>query len=112
MVPSALAGEQFFFMQAMTVVFDTGVVLDRVPDLVTAIRNMTLGSLYFHFIEARRRGPGGQDDFTVWLVTRGDEGRAAGEALAGVEYYFCTLRELKERLLAVLSKCLQEDIAS
>ena len=112
LIPWALPGEQFFFMQAMTVVFDTAVKIDSVPELLTVVRNMTLGSLYFHFIEARRRDPLGQDDFTVWLITRGDEGRAAMDAIAGVEYYFCTLRELRERLLTVLGNCFAEETAS
>ena len=63
MVPWASPGHEFYFMEATTVVFDTGICLNHPGELSGAISSMTGGSIYFHFLEARRRPPLGMDDF-------------------------------------------------
>jgi hypothetical protein len=101
-VPAAPRGQEFFFMEAVTVSFDTG---GRVPGpgaLAAAVAGMTTGSVYYHFLEARRRTAGGLDDFSAWL--RADAGANAAHlrALAGVEISFRSLVHLREKLAAAL----------
>jgi MoaA/NifB/PqqE/SkfB family radical SAM enzyme len=64
---------------------------------------MTNGSIYYHFLEARRRTPAGNDDFTAWL--REEENRNAKyiRALESIDFYFHSLRNLKEELVSALA---------
>lgn len=98
-VPTASPGAEFFFQEAITVVFDTGERVGEPAELVAAIRRMTTGSLYFHFFEARRRIPFGRDDFSAWLDQFGEAGVPCREALGSIDYNLFTLTELKKELV-------------
>lgn len=98
--------DQFHFLQAMTIVFDTGVKVENAPDLLPAVLGMSLGSIYFHFIEARRREPIGGDDFSAWLAAWGDEYADLIAALGQIDFYFLSLRELKGELVSILTRYL------
>lgn len=103
-IPSAAHGDEFFFLEATTVVFDTGERVVSPKELAPAIKRMTNGSIYYHFLEARRRPPVGKDDFTAWL--KGEEKKNARyiRALDSIDFYFHSLSNLKEELVAALAK--------
>lgn len=99
LVPWARPGHEFYLMKATTVVFDTGERIHRPEDLIPAIRRMTSGSVYFHFLEARRRSPTGADDFSVWLPDFAPKWQPLVEALRRLDFYFSTLSQLKQQLI-------------
>lgn len=103
-IPSAALGDEFYFLEATMVTFDTGDRIAHPRDLAAAVERMTNGSIYYHFLEARRRTPGGKDDFTSWLL--GEEKRNARylKALGSIDFYFHTLSNLKEELVAALAE--------
>lgn len=102
-VPSCLPGGEFFFTQAVTVVFDTGMRISSPEQLPEAIGKMSNGSIYYHFLEARRRDPVGIDDFSAWLA--GFPGRETWcSTLQAVDFAFFTLTELRGELVRVLGK--------
>lgn len=102
-VPSCQPGGEFFFTEAVTVVFDTGKRITSPKALPEAIGTMTNGSIYYHFFEARRREPVGVDDFSAWLS--GFPGQEAWcQALQSVDFVFFTLPELRGELVRVLGK--------
>ncbi len=105
MIPWARPGDEFFFMEATTVMFSAGVRISHPSELADAVRKMTNGSIYFHFLEARRRSPTGKDDFTAWLLENNDGGknRPYIEALGGIDFYFHSLADLRKELAARLS---------
>jgi Family of unknown function (DUF5752) len=105
MIPWARPGDEFFFMEATTVIFSAGMRIAHPSELADAIRKMTNGSVYFHFLEARRRLPFGKDDFTSWLLENEDGGRNRLyiEALASIDIYFHSLADLRKELAALLS---------
>lgn len=106
----AIQGEQFEFIQAMTIVFDTEVSLHSLFDLANAVQTMAPGSVYFHFVEARRRQPMRQDDFTAWLRDRSDVSPALITELTSIDVHFLTLQELRERLRGVFQRYLQRSL--
>ncbi|MBN1476691.1 hypothetical protein JXA47_08060 [Candidatus Sumerlaeota bacterium] len=108
MVPWAKRGEEFNFMRAVTVVFDTGHDITEPSDLPGAIERMTRSSLYYHFVEARRRTDGGTDDFSTWLSAGDGEAKALIQALQSVDFYFLTLGELKTKLIQVTRRALNK----
>ena len=105
MIPWARPGDELYFMEATTVVFDTGIRISHPREFATAIGAMTGGSVYYHFLEARRRPLFGKDDFTTWLLENenGGNNRPYIEALARIDFYFHTLVHLRKELTKVLS---------
>ena len=104
-IPWARPGDEIYFMEAPPVVFDTGIRISRPGEFAAAIGAMTGGSVYYHFLEARRRSPFGKDDFTAWLLENdeGGKNRPYIEALARIDFYFHTLHHLRKELIKVLS---------
>jgi hypothetical protein len=104
-IPWARPGDEFYFMEATTVVFDTGIRISHPRELAASIGEMTVGSVYFHFLEARRRPPFGNDDFSAWLHENDADGKNIPyiEALARIDFYFHTLPHLRKELARVLS---------
>lgn len=96
--------EQFEFMQAMTVVFDTGVAVSTLPAMLDALAAMDRGSVYFHYLEARRREPVGVDDFSAWLSRCEEPPVALLAALEEIDCHLLSLSELRERLAWVFRR--------
>jgi hypothetical protein len=101
-IPWVEKGDDFRFMQAMTVVFDTEHKLFVPDDLQEQLPDMTLSSIYYHFVEARRRTENRQDDFTAWLVGFGAVTEPLVKALKEIDFYFLALPELKRRLITAV----------
>lgn len=103
-IPSVPKGDEFIFMRAATVVFDTGLVLKEPSDLLLNLPTMSKSTLYYHFMEARRRTRDRVDDFTFWLQFHPDENQRIIEALSQIDFYFINLNELKSVLTKTLKK--------
>ena len=103
-IPWAPKGRAFQFLRAATVVFDTGMVLNTPQDFYEKLPQMSLGSIYYHFVEARRRTKGMVDDFTAWLIESGDEVRPFIKKLSEIDFYFMSLAELRNTLVALSSE--------
>jgi hypothetical protein len=104
MVPWAPPGHEFFFMEATTVVFDTGKRLSHPDELAEAVSSMTNGSIYYHFLEARRRPPVGMDDFSAWLSSLGSTWSTYTEAIQSIDFPFYTLAEIRKEIVKVLTE--------
>jgi hypothetical protein len=104
MIPWARQGHEFFFMQAVTVVFDTGNRVGHPNELPSAIGLMTNGSIYFHVLEARRRDPVGMDDFSAWLQEFEGDWKRYVEAIREIDVTFHTLGEIRRELVESLSR--------
>jgi len=94
----ARADQQFHFARSVIVVFDTRKLLTAPVELVTALPEMSVGSVFYHFIDARRRYPVAVDDFRAWLAGLGPEYDALCAAIGEVEPYFESLHVLRARL--------------
>jgi len=92
---------QFHFMRSQIVVFDTQRTIQHPDDLVNVIPSLSVGSIFYHFIDARRRIPQSVDDFHVWLSRFGDRYDEVCSALAAVDPYFIPLTELRENLASI-----------
>jgi hypothetical protein len=103
-VPMVRQGGEFYFMEATSVVFDTQERIPTPRKLSDAVKHMTNGSIYYHFLEALRRPPLQKDDFTAWLCEVGEAGKPFLEAIATIDPYFKTLGELRSELVRVIRK--------
>lgn len=99
-VPWVPAGEEFHFLRSQVVVLDTGLRANAPADLATLIPSLPTGSVFFHFIEARRRVPEGVDDFSAWLVDWGPGFDRVRQRLAAIDYYAWSLARIRDRIAA------------
>lgn len=92
----------FGFIRSQIVVFDTGRRLASADDLAAAVPSFSAGSIFYHFIDARRRSPAHVDDFRYWLSEFGDICLTGIERLAAIDPYFQTLTELRLQIAEAL----------
>ena len=100
---------QFHFVRGVIVVFDTARRLSHPHELPKALPEMSVGSIFYHFIDARRRDPLGVDDFRAWLMGLGPEYEAVIEDVAEVDPYFESLFVLRDRLTQLFVRHLADD---
>ena len=98
-VPQAARGKEFHFLRSQFVVLDTGILAPDPQALGRLLPSLSTGSIFFHYVEARRRPPMRLDDFSAWLAGWGSS-QFIRDRLAAVDYQFLSLTELRERLAA------------
>lgn len=104
--------QQFHFVRSQTVVFDTRKRIAQPAELADVVPALSLGSIYYHFIDARRRAPQGVDDFRAWLERFGDEFRDLRDQITAIDPYFITLHELRERLATLFHRQFSSGVPS
>ena len=102
-------GRAFQFLQAATVVFDTGIVLNSPQDFFRQLPQMSLGSIYYHFVEARRRTKGMVDDFTLWLSEFLKNTDSLIKTLREIDFYFLSLAELRNSMVALCADYFEDE---
>ena len=101
---------QFEFIRAQIVVFSTHIVVQHPREFAELMPTLSAGSVFYHFIDARRRNKGGVDDFENWLESWS---AAAAAAPAGpppfedlrmrirhIDPFFSSLTDLRAELAA------------
>jgi len=99
----ARADQQFHFARSVIVVFDTYKRLSDPRELVDVLPRLSVGSIFYHLIDARRREPIAVDDFRAWLMGLGAEYAGLCDSLAEIDPYFESLFTLRDRLTNVLT---------
>jgi hypothetical protein len=97
-VPWAAPGREFQFLRSQVVLFDTGLRAGTPDELAALIPKMSTGSIFFHFLEARRRPPLRIDDFSAWLSQWAERYDGVRRRLAAIDYFLWSLTELRERI--------------
>ncbi len=88
----------FFFTLSQIVVFDSGIRVETPEKLADIIPALSQGSIFYHFIDARRRIESGEDDFTEWLNGFSSEYDGLVDKIVTVDPFFNTLVELRKKL--------------
>lgn len=108
-LPWVKATRQFEFLRSQIVVFDTDTRLERAEELAELMPSISTSSLFYHFIDARRREPLGVDDFRRWLGELDAGGHDELIAhLGAVDPYFGSLTETRTALAEVFRRYLPE----
>ena len=102
-VPWCKHDSEFSFITSQIVVFDTGSRLENPADLAEALPHFSTSSVFYHFIDARRRTDYHLDDFSAWLYGVGGYDDLC-ERIAAVDPYFSSLTELRGELAEIFSK--------
>lgn len=95
------ATQQFEFICSQIVTFDTGRRLENPAELAPVVPGLSTSSIFYHFVDGRRRSVGGHDDFSEWLVLFGEDYADLRQRLAGVDPYFGSLRDLRQQLASL-----------
>ena len=106
LLPWARASQRFYFVRSQIVVFDTGRRVHEPEELKTLIPHLSAGSVFYHFIDARRRTPFGNDDFSEWLLGFKEKYKALVDRIAILDPYFTTLVDLRQELAGVFEEYL------
>jgi hypothetical protein len=97
-VPWCPTDQQYHFITSQIVVFNTNRTIERPRELVKAVPSMSGSSVFYHFIDARRRTFGNMDDFSAWLFGFKDRHIDLCNLLSTVDPFFSTLSELRQQL--------------
>lgn len=97
-VPWAKADQQFYFKRSRIVIFDTKKQIADPKMLTEVLPILSLGSIFYHFIDARRRPPEGVDDFSAWLGMFGEQYDALRNEIRSIDLSFTTLSEIRQKL--------------
>ncbi|MGD2136739.1 MAG: DUF5752 family protein [Gammaproteobacteria bacterium] len=92
---------QFQFIRSHTVVFDTRRTARQPEQLAAIIKSLSASSIFYHFIDARRRLPDSMDDFRLWLGAWGDRYAELQDRLAAIDPYFLSLYEMRDQVAAI-----------
>ena len=92
------AHQQFQFIRSQIVVFDTGIRISEPEELKELIPQLTVGSVFYHFVDARGRTANKNDDFSEWLMGFEGSYNELLEQIASLDPYFKSLTELRSQL--------------
>jgi hypothetical protein len=102
--PRSRTDARFHFMRSQIIVFRTPQILSEPSQLAEALPGMSTSSVFYHFVDARRRTPEAVDDFRAWLGTFGQAYAELVHELADVDPYFSSLVDLRERLAGLFKR--------
>lgn len=105
----AQASQPFEFIRSQIVVFDTHTAVEKPDELARFIPNMSVSSVFYHFIDARRRTEDKADDFRHWLAYFGDAYQTLIDKLSTIEPYFNTLTELRRQVAKIFHEHFAEN---
>ncbi|HHO47169.1 MAG TPA: hypothetical protein ENN06_01730 [Desulfobacteraceae bacterium] len=97
------ASSRFEFIRSQIVIFDTGNRVDSPEKLAELLPGLSTGSIFYHFIDARRRLDSGGDDFSFWLSGHGERCSELCRQFAGVDPYFGSLHQIKDQLVKIIT---------
>jgi len=95
-VPQAPGGQGFHFLGSRFVILETGIRVTAPGELAVMLPSLSTGSIFIHFIEARRRTPSRKDDFSTWLQQWGPAYKPVCTRLEAIDHYLWSLTELRE----------------
>ena len=101
-VPWVKTGQEFHFIRSQIVIFDTGIEINKPDEFTDKIPQLSLGSIFYHFIDSRRRTTESKNDFSIWLAAEfGEEYNQLIYQLDKIDPYFTTLSELRRNISEV-----------
>jgi hypothetical protein len=99
----AIPGREFYFMKSVVMILPTRYVAHDLREFVEALRQISLGAIYFHIFESRLRLGTGLNDFTAWLKNSLEEDEL-GEEIGRLDPYTFTLEGLRSSLIQMIEK--------
>ena len=105
------ASHPFEFIRSQLVIFDTGKRLRQPADLAEVLPEVATGTIFYHFIDARRRLEDGSDDFRFWLAAFGERYEELARRLAAIDPFFSSLSQIRDEIVQICRHCRQQEEA-
>lgn len=102
--PIAKHDNQFEFIRSQIVIFDTHEHIESPDKFVEVLPGLSVGSIFYHFIDAQRRNESHMDDFQNWMKDLGEAYRPLCAVINDIDPYFSTLVELRTTLTKVFQE--------
>lgn len=103
-IPWARRENQFHFIRSKIVVFDTRFKMQQPGELIKILPLLSKSSIFYHFIDARRRTSTGEDDFSAWLRAFSTNYEGLIFQLKKIDPFFISLAEIQNRLVSVVTE--------
>ena len=100
--PLSTYDNQFEFIRSQIVIFDTHQKVSTPADFVDVLPRLSVGSVFYHFIDAHRRNENRLDDFQNWMKGLGKYEELC-KNLNEIDPYFLSLTDLRRRLTEVFA---------
>ena len=98
-------GFEFHFASGHYLALSSGREAWSLAEMRQAIAEVPLSSIFFHFHEARLRGPGEDiDDFSRWIDGQFGPHHPVADEIRKLDFYFFSLDELRQRLVAIFDE--------
>lgn len=107
--PNAPRDHQFEFIRSQIVIFNTQKTVTKPRDFVSEIPQMSVGSIFFHFVDARQRSPEAIDDLRNWLKFFGSKYDPLCESIEEIDPFYASLTELRSELTNAFAKFFEGD---
>jgi hypothetical protein len=104
-----LAGDEFFFNETISLVFPVGIRAKNLAEFLMAIKFVDIGSIYYHFYEARTRTGGWIDDFSKWIEESMGK-NALAEKIRNIDPFMHDIEGIKQYIVEEIEKELKEDM--
>ncbi len=106
---NALPGDEFFFNETITLVFQAGVGVRNLAEFVMAIKYIDASSLYYHFFDARRRFDGKSNDFSQWFEEELGK-KDLAEKLRFIDPFMHSLEGIRMRIATACEEAVRQDM--
>jgi len=101
--------DQFEFLGYQIVVFDTKTTVQEPVDFVNILPRISLGSIFYHFIDGRNRNPNAMDDFRNWLMGLDHRYTDLIRLIGEICPYFTPLKKLRQDLTDLFTNYFQSE---
>lgn len=105
----AISGDEFYFNEAVTLIFPAGVRARNLAEFLMALKYIDPSSIYYHFYEARIRLGGGTDDFSRWVEDALGKS-ALAERISAIDLFIYSIEGIRERITKVIEGELREEM--
>lgn len=105
----ALPGDEFYFNETVSIVFPVGIRVRNLAEFFIAMQHVDLGSIYYHFYEARIRVRDRVDDFSRWMQdSLLKEGLAA--RIGAIDPFMHDVEGIRKHILDVVADEVRRDM--
>lgn len=94
-------GGEFHFLKSVSFILPTHYEARTLEEFVSALKKVTIHSIYFHMFEARLRLEKGTNDFSLWLATALEE-KDLAKKIAKLDPYTHTMEGLREKIIKLV----------
>ncbi|MGR8932813.1 MAG: DUF5752 family protein [Gammaproteobacteria bacterium] len=97
------ATQPFEFIRSQIVIFNTQKTIRRPEELTAVIPKLSPSSIFYHYIDSRRRSADKTNDFSAWINGFGENYLPLAQRLAEIDPYYQSLHELRTQMADVIN---------